>query len=161
MLSASNLIALLWWSAFTVAGVWAQRTLPGVDFLAPGIVLSMQKQAGRRTLWLALIWLLLLEGMGNLPFGYGLAWYSLLAAFYAMGRGLFEARSIAFMCLLGLAMGVLHPLLTYSLASLANLKVEMDVLFMEGALQAVLFPLVWLVADNFFPKTLRPDVTSL
>jgi hypothetical protein len=135
--------------------------VPGVDFLAPGIVLSMQERAGYRTAWLALIWMLLLEGMGNLPFGYGLAWYGLLMAFYIMGRWLFEARSVAFMCLLGIGLGVLHPLLTYSLASLANLTVDMRPLAMEGAVQAVVFPLVWLLADKLFPRTLRQDVKPL
>jgi hypothetical protein len=159
--SSNNLAALLWWGLYTVAGVWAQRTVPGVDFLAPGIVLSMQEDGGRRTVWLALAWMLLIEGTGNLPFGYGLAWYGLLTTLYLLGRGLFEARSVVFMCLLGAAMGTLHPVLTHSLATLADLTVDTRQLAMEGALQAVSFPLVWLVADKCFPRMLRQDVKPL
>lgn len=161
MFPSNNIAALLWWGAYTVAGVWAQRTVPGVDFLAPGIVLSMQEDGGRRTVWLALAWMLLIEGTGNLPFGYGLAWYGLLAALYLLGRGLFEARSVVFMCLLGTAMGALHPVLTHSLATLADLTVDTRQLALEGALQAVSFPLVWLVADKCFPRMLRQDVKPL
>ena len=157
MLASRNVAAVLWWTAYTVLGVWAQRALPGVDFLAPGIVISMQEQGGARTAWLAAIWILLLEGMGNLPFGYGVAWYGLLTIFYVMGRWLFEARSILFMCLLGAGLGVLHPLLVHFLALLGNLSAPLKPAMLEGALQAVTFPVVWLAADKLFPKGLRQD----
>ena len=161
MLLNNNLAAALWWGGYTVLGVWAQRLVPGVDFLAPGIVLSMQEQGGVRTVWLAVIWILLLEGTGNLPFGYGVAWYGSLIAFYVVGRWLFEARSFLFMCLLGLGLGALHPVLLYFFSSLADLVVPMTSALVEGVIQALVFPLVWLAADNFFPKGLRQDVKPL
>lgn len=99
--------------------------------------------------------------MGNLPFGYGVAWYGLLAVFYIVGRWLFEARSILFMCLLGVGLGVLHPLLMYSLGSLANLKMPFQIAIMEGIVQAATFPVIWMLADRLFPKGLRQDVRPL
>ncbi|QJB56270.1 hypothetical protein [Pseudodesulfovibrio sp. zrk46] len=161
MLQLNNFIALLWWAGYTILGVWAQRFVPGVDFLAPGIVLSMQEEAGHRTIWLALIWILLQEGIGNLPFGYGLAWYGSLALFYVMGRWLFEARSILFVCLLGLGLGVLHPVLLYGLSSLADLTIPLKPAVMEGVAQAALFPVIWLLADKAFPRRMRQDVRPL
>ncbi len=161
MAQTSRLAAVLWWGTYTVLGVWAQKVLPGVDFLAPGIVLSMQENGGYRTGWLAFAWILLLEGMGNLPFGYGIAWYGLLATFYIVGRWLFEARSFLFMCLLGIGLGVLHPLLMYGLGELANLEVPLRSAAMEGVAQAVLFPIIWAIADRLFPKGLRQDVRPL
>ncbi len=157
----NNILAVLWWAGYTIAAVWAQKVVPGVDFLAPGIVLSMQEEAGCRTVWLAVLWILLQEGMGSLPFGYGIAWYGLLGIFYIVGRWLFEARSILFMCLLGVGLGVLHPLLTYGLASLANLAEPLEMPIVEGVLQAMLFPIVWVMADRLFPKKLRQDVKPL
>ena len=157
----SNALAILWWAAYTVIGVWAQRTLPGIDFFAPGLILSLQEQSGQRSILLALIWILLIEGMGSLPFGYGLAWYGSLAVMFFSGRWLFEARSILFMALIGLGLGALHPALGYGLASLAKLRISMEPLFIEGAMQAVAFPVIWLVADNLFPKRLRQDVRPL
>lgn len=44
MVRPSKLTAVLWWGTYTIIGVWAQRVFPGVDFLAPGIVLSMQEE---------------------------------------------------------------------------------------------------------------------
>lgn len=161
MLSPNSILAIMWWATYTVIGVWVQKVIPGVDILAPGIILSMQEEAGHRTLWLTLIWILLQEGIGNLPFGYGVAWYGLLAMFYIIGRWLFEARSILFMVLLGVGLGVLHPILVYSLSSLANLNVPIQPTVFEGVLQAVTFPILWLTADQLFPKRLRQDVKSL
>lgn len=161
MLQPGSIITIFWWAIYTILGVWAQRVVPGVDFLAPGIVLSMQEQPGHRTLWLAVIWIFLLEGVGSLPFGYGVAWYGLLVVFYIVGRWLFEARSILFMCLLGAGLGVLHPLLSYSLAQLANLTIPLKTAMLEGVVQAVTFPAVWLAADHFFPKRFRQDVKPL
>ena len=161
MLQPSSFLAIFWWAGYTILGIWAQRFVPGVDFLAPGIVLSMQEEAGHRTIWLAVIWILLQEGMGNLPFGYGLAWYGSLALFYIMGRWLFEARSILFMCLLGLGLGLFHPLLMYSLGSLAKMAVPFNAAVVEGVIQACVFPVVWVLADWVFPKRLRQDVRPL
>lgn len=161
MKPTSRLTTILWWGTYTILGVWVQKVVPGVDFFAPGIVLSMQEEGGFRTLWLTVAWVLLLEGMGNLPFGYGVAWYGLLVTFYIVGRWLFEARSILFMCLLGVGLGVLHPLLMYGLGSLGNLQVPLREAALEGTLQALTFPLIWLLAARLYPKGLRQDVRSL
>lgn len=161
MFSTNSLLTLLWWALYTILGVSAQKIVPGVDFLAPGIVLSMQEEEGHRTVILAVAWILLLEGMGNLPFGYGLAWYGLLVSFYFVGRWLFEARSFLFMVLLGVGLGVLHPVLIYSLSRLGNLSVQVYPTLIEGAVQAIVFPIVWMLADQLFPKRLRQDVKSL
>lgn len=161
MLTTNNLFAVLWWATYTAIGVWAHRTIPGIDFFAPGLILSLQEHGGQRSALLALIWILLIEGMGSLPFGYGLAWYGLLTTMFFMGRWLFEGRSILFMGILGLGLGVLHPVLTWGLSSLANLRVVMEPVILEGAVQAVAFPAIWLLADNLFPKRLRQDARPL
>ncbi len=161
MLPTNNALAILWWAAYTGIGVWAHRTIPGIDFFAPGIILSLHEQGGKRTALLAAIWILLIEGAGNLPFGYGLAWYGLLVTLFFAGQWLFEPRSILFMIILGAGLGVLHPAVIYGLSSLANLKVALNPLLIEGAMQAVAFPTIWIIADKLFPKRLRQDVRPL
>lgn len=161
MLPTNTIVGLLWWSGFTVVAIWAQRFVPGVDFLAPGLVLAMQEERGRQPLLLAVIWVLVQEGMGNMPFGYVVASYGLLAAFYMVGRWLFEARSLLFMCLLGVGLGVVHPVLLSALASLGDLTVPLKAATIQGVVQAVAFPLVWAAADRLYPKVLRLDVKPL
>ncbi len=85
----------------------------------------------------------------------------MLVTFYFMGQWLFEARSIMFMVLIGLGLGTLHPALIYGLSSLANMQMPLKPLVMEGVIQAMAFPIIWLVADNLFPKRLRLDVRPL
>jgi hypothetical protein len=65
---------IVWWMGFTACGIWAQSHVPGVDFLVPGLILSLQVEKASQTVWLGLVWLLLQEGMGSLPFGFGLLW---------------------------------------------------------------------------------------
>ena len=161
MPSANKTLAIIWWTIYTVLGIWAHRTIPGIDFFAPGVIISLHEQGGHRTVLLTMVWILLIEGMGSLPFGYGLAWYGLLTVMYFMGQWLFEARSILFMGLIGLGLGVLHPVLIYGLSSLANLRIPLQPLIMEGVMQAAAFPVIWLIADNLFPKRLRQDVRPL
>lgn len=153
----ANLLALFWWGTYTIIAIWAQKLVPGVDFLVPGLVLSMQERPGWRTFVLVCFWVLLQEGMGNMAFGYAIMWYGLLALFYLLGQWLFEARSFLFMCLLGLGLGVLHPLLIYSLAILQGISWPVGPTIWEGVAQALTFPAVWLVAKRFLPKRLRPD----
>lgn len=161
MLPTNSALAVLWWGVYTILGVWAQRTVPGIDFFAPALIVSLQEESGQRAAVLAVIWMLLVEGAGNLPFGYGLAWYGLLAAAYFTGRRLFEARSYLFMVLLGLWLGLLHPALIYALSFLADLDVSMRPILVQGGIQAVVFPVLWFLVDRFFPERLRQDVRPL
>ncbi|EGB15779.1 hypothetical protein DND132_2576 [Pseudodesulfovibrio mercurii] len=161
MLPTNSALAVLWWGTYTVLGVWAQRTVPGIDFFAPALIVSLQEEDPRHTVLLAVVWILLVEGTGNLPFGYGLAWYGLLAAAFFAGRWLFEARSYLFMGLLGLWLGLLHPTLIYGLSSLSNLEVSMRPILIQGGIQAVVFPAIWFLVDRFFPARLRHDVRPL
>nr|WP_321260503.1 hypothetical protein [uncultured Pseudodesulfovibrio sp.] len=158
----NNVLTVLWWGGYTILGIWGQRTIPGIDFFAAGLILSLQKEERPSvTISLIIIWILLLEGTGNLPFGYGLAWYGLITTLYFMGQWLFEARSFLFMALLGLGLGVLHPILINSVSSLANLHVPFQPLLIEGAMQAGGFFLIWLVIDHLYPQRLRHNVKSL
>lgn len=161
MLPTNNAIALLWWGGYTILCIWGQRMLPGIDFFAPGFIICLQRESALKTFWLTLIWILLLEGTGNLPFGYGLAWYGCLAGFYYAGRWLFEKRSFLFMGLLGLGLGIIHPLLIYGLGALAKLVIPLQPVFIEGGLQVIAFPLIWLVVDFFYPTRLKRDVATL
>jgi FtsH-binding integral membrane protein len=161
VLPTNSALSLLWWGVYTILGIWAQRTAPGIDFFAPGFIVSLQEQSPQRTVLLAVLWILLAEGAGNLPFGYGLAQFGLLTAAYFMGRSLFEARSYLFMALLGLWTGAIHPILIYSVSSLANLQVDMRPVLVQGAVQMAIFPVIWFLTDHFFPERLRQDVRPL
>ncbi len=149
------MLGVLWWGGFTVLGVWAQFFFPGIDFFAPGLILCFQENRGRLALWLAVAWILILEGSGSLAFGYGLPWYAGLALLYAAGRWIFHAKNVLFMCILGLSLGAWHYLLTLGLAELEDVLVPAGRLLREGAWQAVVFPVEWALLNRFYPERLR------
>ena len=131
------------WVLFTLSGLWLQSFLPGVDFLAPGLVLSLQEERPRTTVVLGGLWLLLQEGTGSLAFGTVVLWYGVLAGLFFFGHWLFEAKNFLFMVILGLCLGLLHFVLMQVMAQLQDWRVAPGRVLMEGVLQAVVFPVQW------------------
>ncbi len=158
---STSLHVVSWWTVYTIVAVWLQTLLPGVDFLASGLVLSLQERPGPQTAFLAVLWVLLQEGMGTMAFGYGLMWFGVLALAYLGGQWLFEARSFLFMCLLGIMLGIGHPLLAFFLGSLQGVVLPLKELALEGLFQTVLFPVVWYVARTLFPQGMRCDDSNV
>lgn len=134
------------WILFTVAGIWLQRFIPGVDFLAPGLLICLQDHRPRLAVWLGLIWLVLQEGMGSMAFGPGVLWYGFLFAVYLGGRWLFEARNLLFMFIIGASMGLWHVLLVQMMGTLQGLELSMHRVVLESVLQAAVFPAQWAAA---------------
>lgn len=151
------MLRALWWALFIVAALWAQRLVPGVDFLAAGLAVSLQNESRARSVFLAVIFVLIQEGVGSQPFGAALLWYWILALLYSLGGWLFQARSLPFMALLGLALGLTHFLLTFAMATLAVKGVPFDRVLNESLLQAVAFPVEWALADRAYPASLRDN----
>ncbi|MFZ5425517.1 MAG: hypothetical protein ACOZEN_00975 [Thermodesulfobacteriota bacterium] len=131
------------WSVFTLSGVWLQSFMPGVDFLAPGLILCLQEEKVRTTVFLGLLWLLIQEGTGSLAFGTAVIWYGVLAAMFFFGHWLFEARNFVFIAILGACLGVLHFGLMHVMTQLQDWLVPAGRVFMESIVQAVVFPVEW------------------
>lgn len=151
------MLGLIWWTIYILVAVWAQHVLPGLDFLAPGFIVSLQEDRGPATIWLAVVFILLQEGMGTLFFGSGLLNYSMLALAFFMGRMLFDSRSATLVVLLGLVIGVCHTLFSLMTLRLEGMLVPLDRLLLESLAQAVITPLLWYVVHVLFPKGLRRD----
>jgi len=117
--------------------------MPGIDLLAPGLVLSLQEEKVRTSILLGLVWLLIQEGTGSLAFGTSILWYGILAALFYFGHWLFEAKNFLFMVIIGVTLGVLHVALMNIMGQLQGWQVLMGRVFMEGIIQAVVFPVAW------------------
>ncbi len=50
------MLAGLWWITFTICGIWGQVLVPGVDFFAPGMAVSLRWQKPYVTVILAVVW---------------------------------------------------------------------------------------------------------
>lgn len=131
------------WVIFTLSGLWLQNFMPGVDFLAPGLILCLQEEKPRITAGLGLVWLLLQEGMGSLAFGSMVLWYGVLVGLFFFGHWLFEAKNFVFMMILGASLGVLHFGIMNVMPYLQDWRVLPGRVFMESIFQAVVFPVEW------------------
>ncbi|MDO9631648.1 MAG: hypothetical protein Q7I92_07110 [Humidesulfovibrio sp.] len=149
------MLAALWWMAFTILGIWGQSMLPGVDFFAPGMAVSLRWQKPGATIVLTLIWVAIQEGAGGLAFGYAILWYAILFAFLTVGRWLLDPGSLQFQALLGLALGLAHLLLLYLMAVLEMRAFPLGRVLGECLLQALLYPVLWYVSEAMFPDRLK------
>ncbi|BAH73963.1 hypothetical protein [Solidesulfovibrio magneticus] len=134
---------IVFWTLLTLGGVWLQNIVPGVDFLAPGLILAMQEEKWTVPVWLGGIWLFIQEGTGSMPFGAGILWYGALAGLYFFGHWLFEARNFLFMLILGACLGAMHFLFINVMALLQDWSIYMDRLGVEAVQQALIFPIEW------------------
>lgn len=149
------MLAALWWTIFTVCGIWGQALVPGVDFFAPGMAISLRWQRPGTTLILTLIWVAIQEGAGGLAFGYGILWYALLFGLLTVGRWLLDPGSLQFQALLGVGLGLAHFLLLYLMAVLEMRAFPLGRVALECLLQALIYPALWYLASNLFPERLK------
>ncbi|MHC1752605.1 hypothetical protein [Humidesulfovibrio sp.] len=149
------MLAGLWWITFTICGIWGQVLVPGVDFFAPGMAVSLRWQKPYVTVILAVVWVAVQEGAGGLAFGYGILWYFTLFALLTLGRWLLDPGSFQFQALLGLTLGVAHFLLLYLMAMLEVRAFPLKRVLFECMLQTLTYPLLWYLADNLFPERLK------
>ncbi|MEW5774053.1 MAG: hypothetical protein AB1916_11085 [Thermodesulfobacteriota bacterium] len=148
---------LLFWLVFILAGIWAQRFAPGVDCLAPALIVCLQQRRASATFWLAAAFIVLQEGMGSLAFGFLILWYAGLLLLYLVGRWLFESRNLLFIFIIGAFLGVWRFFLVRMMASLQDMVADQDRLALECALQAVLFTLEWGLLFFIYKRCVRHD----
>lgn len=149
------MLAAIWWTAFTILGIWGHSLLPGVDFFAPGMAVSLRWQRPAATIALTLAWLAIQEGAGGLAFGYAILWYGILFTLLTVGRWLLDPGSLQFQALLGLALGLAHFLLLYLMAMLEMRAFPLKRVLGECLLQAALYPVLWYLTESLFPERLK------
>ncbi|SKA89553.1 hypothetical protein SAMN02745704_02153 [Paucidesulfovibrio gracilis DSM 16080] len=152
------MLGLIWWLLYCLVAVWLQYFFPGLDFIVPGVVVSLQEENWwRSSAWLVGFAVLLQDGMGGLGFGYGLAWYGLILLVFELGRRFFDPRSGALVGVLAVFLGLLHFSLTYSLTQLEGMGFTWEHALWESVAQAALFPPLWYIIHKIFPERLKED----
>lgn len=152
------MLGFVWWAVYCLVAVWLQYFFPGLDFLAPALVVSMQEERWwRSTVWLLLAAVLLQDGMGSLGFGYSLVWFGALVLAYQLGRRFFDPRSLGLMTLLGAFLGGLHFCLTFSLLHLEGMLFTPRRVVLESVAQFLIFPVLWYFLHKTFPARLKED----
>lgn len=147
MAASPKVANVTWWVVYFAAALTLQRLFPGVDAIAPGIMLSCQEGRPRQTFWLCLVAILIQEGTGSLAFGNALLWYGSLLFFFSVGRLFFVTSSLIFIVLLGLTLGMAHSAILYVTSSLQSYDVNTYRLVEQAIAQALLIPPLYAVSS--------------
>lgn len=153
--------AVVFWLIFCILGVWVQFFAPGLDALAPGLIVSLQREHWSRTIWLGLAWMLVQEGIGSMAFGGVVLLYSLLIGGFILGCRLFDEANPLFMLLLGLGYGLLLILSQYILAGLQDVSLPIRSMLDRFLMQSVYFVLAWFIAYRLYGRKVFRRARSL
>ena len=149
---------IAFWTLFTILGLWGQFFMPGTDFFTPGLVVLLQFGFFNAAFWLGCLWMLLLEGTGNLAFGTIILYYTGLVMAYSLASVFFEARNVLFMGLLYLFLAVLKQTLVLVMAGMQDLgqsvRMDAETVFVQFAVYFIL----WVLTYNFFYKCIMHEL---
>jgi uncharacterized membrane protein len=144
---------VLWWATYITGALIVQQSLPGVDALMPGFLLSLQEKRLQQSAVLCVLFLFIQEGSGSLHFGTGLLWYGGQVVFFLLSRRFFVDDNFLFVFLLSIAFGLYHGLLTGFMCLVQKVPVDLLSLAQKSLLQAAIIPLIWGIAYFVRPKT--------
>ncbi|MFV0421491.1 hypothetical protein [Oleidesulfovibrio sp.] len=136
---------VIWWFFYSIAAIWAQKFVPGIDFLLPGLIIALQEQRSVQTFWLVIFFSLIQEGCGTMSFGPAVAQYLITIVLFQAGRWLFEAHNISFVLLLSATLGLVHYGIIRIMAMLQDIPLLLQPLIHESIIQALVIPVCWLL----------------
>lgn len=133
-----------------VLAVWLQLIFPGMDFLAAGLILCLQREQAGKAAFLTLICILIQEGSGSLAFGASILRYGSLIGFFLIGQRLFQADSAAFIVLLGLVFSAMHFFTLKTMAGLQDWVILDHRLFLESGILFFVFLVEWFILFKIY-----------
>lgn len=145
-------LRLLWWATYIAGALIVQQTIPGVDALVPGFLLSLQEKKTGQSFWLFLLFLLIQEGSGSLGFGGAVLWYGGQVALFRLSQRFFVADNLLFVFMLSASLGVYHGALEWFLCAVQKIPVDYAVLVPESLVQALIIPVIWGLAYFTRPR---------
>ena len=138
----------VWWILYSMLAIALQSLLPGLDFLLPGFLVSVQERQPVQTACVGIWFVLLQEGMGNLAFGGVVLTFIVTIIFFYSGCTLFQGRNFLFVSLIGILLSAFRYVLFTLLCRLQEFPVNADVLLDECLFQAFFTPFVWWGASS-------------
>jgi hypothetical protein len=144
---------IAWWATFIVGALIVQQSVPGVDALTPGFLLSLQEKRPRQTFWLFALFVLIQEGSGSLNFGSALLWYGGQVALFHAGLRFFIADSVLFVLMISAGLGLYRGLLVWFMSAVQEVPLDLVLLVQESLVQAAVIPVIWGLAFFSRPRS--------
>jgi len=134
--------AIIWWLLYTIFGIWLQRFIPGLDCFAPALAGCFYLGLTTTTFWLALIWILVQEGIGSLAFGSTLLFYTGITIFFFWSKIIFAKNSPLFFIGASVFTAGFYFLVMNIMTNLQELNVPMHILLQNSILILIFFPIL-------------------
>lgn len=137
--------AIVWWTIYTILGIWLQRFIPGLDCFAPALAGCMYLGLFRTTFWLGLVWIIIQEGTGSLAFGFTLLFYAGIVLFFLSSKLLFTQKNPLFFIGASFFAAGLYFVAVQIMISLQELNVSIYLIMQNSLLTLVFFPILWAI----------------
>ncbi len=141
----------VWWIGYSLLAIWAQEWFQGIDFFSPGLIVFLQAERWKGSLWSAIVWGIIQEGAGSLSFGSVLLFDAGLVVMFMTGKWLLEPENPVFVMVLAVFLVVWREMVVVGLASLQGLVVSWTP-FPFMALQFIAYVLTWAFIYPLFSK---------
>ncbi len=132
-----------WWGGYLVVAIWAQEVSGGLDFLAPGLLICMQTGQWWTVAWMAALWTLVQEGVGNLVFGVVVLFYAGMFALFMLTRWLLEPENPLFILFFSLVLAVWGWVVLNGAINFQELAVQMHAPWPWIAKQWLAYVVFW------------------
>ena len=142
-----KVLNVFWWLAYVCIAIFLQLFISGVDFFLPGIIVALQEKKITQFGVVFILFVLIQEGIGTMPFGNVFLWYSLAIIFFYSWRWFFEIESFTFILLLSAALAVSHYFIISVLAEIQDIYINYKSLQDESVYQMFLTPIMWHTAN--------------
>lgn len=143
---------ILWWAMYIAGALVVQQSVPGVDALTPGFLLSLQERRFKQTAWLFLLFVLIQEGTGSLNFGSALLWYGGQVVLFRASLRFFVPESMLFVIMLSASLGLYHAFIVWFMCAVQMVPLDFLTLVRESLFQAAIIPVIWGLAFRSRPK---------
>ncbi len=115
---------LCWWIFITILGVFFKDWLTGIDFFLPALILCYQKKNFFCAFFLGIIWILIQEGSGDIPFGATLLWYMAVSFFYFFLKQFLATNNLIFITILSFISSCSYYVSIWIISSLQEIVVD-------------------------------------
>ncbi len=134
---------ILWWILVTIFGIGAEVGIKGIGPFIPALLLCLQLEKIGASIFLAIFWMIIQEGGGNIPFGSVLLWYMGMAFVFFWLKNYLSSNGIIFVILMSVCSALWYFISIYTLTSLEEITIKQDILFHNSLIQLIAFPILW------------------
>jgi len=133
----------LWWAIVTIMGIVIEASIKGIGAFLPALILSLQRERRIETFFLGVLWIIIQNGISNLPFGIISLWYLSVILFFFWMKNYLASTSIIFVSIISLCSCICYLISIFAISALEEIIIPTHIIFQNALKQLFLFPIIW------------------